>query len=119
VARPGARRATLLRHADQSSSHDRELGAAAAGCSALRRPAPRIASRPPAGWSRDRLRRGATPGARSAGSRVWVPPAAATRHGGRVTPRISRISGPGQTGSTGRQLIKGRVRRLRDRRRAS
>ena len=50
----------------------------------------------PAGWSRDRLRRGATPGARSAGSRVWVPPATATRHGSRVTPRISGTSGPGR-----------------------
>jgi hypothetical protein len=57
---------------------------------------------------------------------VWVPPAAATRHGGRVTPPISGTSGAGQTGSTGRQLIKGpglafqaAVRRLRDRRRAS
>jgi hypothetical protein len=72
------------------------------------------------------LQSGATPGARSAGSRVWVPLAAAIRHGGRVTPRILGTSGPGQTGSTGRQLIKGpglafraAVRRLRDRRRAS
>jgi len=45
---------------------------------------PRASLGRPAGWSRDRLRRGATPGARSAGSRVWMPPAAATRHGGRV-----------------------------------
>ena len=44
---------------------------------------------------------------RSAGFRVWVPPAAAARHGGRVTPRISGASGPGQTGSAGRQLMKG------------
>jgi hypothetical protein len=55
-----------------------------------------------------------------------VPPAATTRHGGRVTPRISGTSRPGQIGSTGRQLIKGpglafqaAVRRLRDGRRAS
>ena len=83
---PGARRATPLGHTDQPSSRVRQLGAAAVGFLALRCPVPRIASSRLRPWSRDRLGRGSTSAARSAGSGVWVPRAATAWHGSRATP---------------------------------